>query len=938
MPAVPDFRLLGTLEVTSAGEQRPLRTGKLRVVLATLLLRANQTVPVDELIDRLWGDTPPAAARNTAQTYVMRLRQVLGDDPRNPKLIHTLPGGYQITVTRDQLDLSRFRYLVQHAEGLEPDAATEALHEALALWRGPALADIPSESLRGDELPRLTEERLRALERRIDLDLEVGRHGDLVVELSTLTKEHPLRERFWGQLMLALFRSGRQAEALHTYREVRELLVDQLGVEPGAGLQRLHEGILRDDAQLRTGTPAPASTTPRQLPADVASFTGREQELAQLADLAAASGSVVISAIHGTAGVGKTALAVHFGHTVAGRFPDGQLYLDLRGYAPTPAMTPGEALERLLRSLGLPPERIPREEQEQAATYRSLIAGKRVLVVLDNARTAEQVEPLLPGYPGCLVVITSRGTLSTVDCATRLQLDVLTEEEALTLLARTAGQDRVEADPGMAATLVDLCARLPLAVRIAGARLAARPGWTIGTLVQRLADAQHRLDELQVADRAVRASFAVSYHALRDGDDPVDRTAARVFRVLGMLDWVDMSVPVAAALAELPEPDVHAALERLVDDHLLDSTTPGRYHTHDLLRLYARDRAEHAEPDRQAALLRALDCYLTSAELAALLLNPDTPRIPEDPTRATRSRFALCSPADAAAWIDAEHANLLAVAHQAAASASPAAAALTVRLTASLNWALNLRGHWRDLIDARRLAARMACQLGDRPAEALALQDLGWAYWRVGRADDAVTITRRALEAWRELGDGVREQSCLSNLGAVYRAQNRLAEAIRCYQDGVKICRTIDSRRGASRNLDGLGLVYQRQGRFAEAIICHEQGLAIDRELGDRFAEAISLGNLGWAHHRAGRHAQGLAYHQQSLTIAREVKDACQEAETLWGLGQGHHALGHPEPARTYWQQSIEILRGLGELTDDEAQTLLRQPVPDTPGIIQRNT
>jgi len=424
---------------------------------------------------------------------------------------------------------------------------------------------------------------------------------------------------------------------------------------------------------------------------------------------------------------------------------------------------------------------------------------------------------------------------------------------------------------------------------------------------------------------------------LKDGEDPVDRGAAQVFRMLGSLDWVDMSVPVAAALCDLPPEEAHEALERLVDDHLLDSTTPGRYHTHDLLRLYARDLAKREEPDRDAALLRAIDCYLTGAELAALLLNPDTPRVPADPFRAARCRFALSNPADAAAWIDAEHANLVAVAHQAAGAPGPVPA-LAVRLTASLNWALNLRGHWRDLIDLRRLAAHTANRLGDHPAEALALQDLGWAYWRVGRASEAITTTQRALAAWRELGNHDREQSCLSNLGAVYRAQNRFADAIRCYQQGIDTCRKIRSRRGESRNLDGLGIVYQRQRRFDDAIACHEQGLAIDRELGDRFGEAVSLANLGWAHYRAGQNYRALSYYQQSLTIAREVKDACQEAETLWGLGQGHHALGHHDQARDYWQQSIDILRDLGELTDDEAGSLLRQPIPDTPGLIKRNT
>jgi tetratricopeptide (TPR) repeat protein len=680
---------------------------------------------------------------------------------------------------------------------------------------------------------------------------------------------------------------------------------------------------------------------PRQLPMDVPGFTGRLHELAELDRLLTEPDPrdgrpVAVSVIVGSAGTGKTALAVHFGHRVVERFPDGQLYVDLRGFAPSSPMTSAKALGQLLRGLGLPPERVPVEEQEQAATYRSLLAGKRVLVVLDNARAADQVEPLLPGSPGCLVLITSRTTLATVDGAIPLRLGVLSEPDALTLLTRLADADRVRAEPEAATALVGLCARLPLAVRIAGARLAARPGWSVETLVTRFADASRRLDELQLGDRAVRASFTVSRHALEGSKDPVDQAAARAFRLLGALDWVEMSVPVAATLLDLPQEETREALERLVDDHLLDSARPGRYHTHDLLRLYSRDLAKADEPECQAALLRVLDCYLAAAEQATWLLHPTgTTRIPAEPTRCPHGGFALTSPADAGIWVETEHANLVLIAHQAA--AAPAIAPKLRRLVAALDSPLDTQGYWPDLVTLHGLAAQTAQRLGDRSSEAFARYDLGWAYGRMGCSDEAVVATRRGLALYREIADRKGEMACLNVLGFVYRLQERFDEALTCKTQALAISMETGDRRGEASSLDGLGLIHQRLLCFDDAVICHHRALAIYQEIGERPGEATALGNLGWAYHRAGNEDQAIEYHQRCLTLAQHLGDRYQEAESLWGLGQTHQARGHHRKARSCWQRSIIILRELGELSDAESDTLLHQPTPPVPAIIQRN-
>jgi DNA-binding SARP family transcriptional activator len=927
------FRVLGAVEAHVDGRAVDLGPARQRCVLVALLVDANHVVSVEQLMNRVWdGDL---SKRGTLYSHVSRLRRALTGAADVE--IARRSGGYLLTVDPMSVDLHRFRHLIELARRTS-DPAQYA--RANGLWRGEACADLESTWI-GQLRASLHLERRAAQVDCNDLMLRQGKHAEVLKEFAAGRADHYLDERLAGQLMLALYQAGRRAEALQVYQDTRTALVDELGLEPGPDLQDLHRRMLADDVDAAPLTEPGA--VPRQLPGDVAHFTGRHEQLTELHGYVErsqrmASSPTTVVAIDGTAGVGKTALAVRFGHQVVERFPDGQLYLDLRGYGPAPPMITTDALALLLRGLGRAPEHVPTDAQELAAAYRSQLADRRILIVLDNARTAEQVRALLPGTAGCLVVITSRSMLTTLDNVGHVHLGVLSEQEALTLLTRLVGQERIDEEPEAAAAVVRLCARLPLALRIAGARLAARPRWGVATLVARLSDEEHRLAELAVGDLAVRTGFAVSHRALLESDDPVDRDAGRAFRLLGALRWMDMTVPVAAALLDVDRRRAQNALERLVDGHLLEPATPGRYRTHDLLRLFARELAQREETtwDRCEALIRVLYCYLDAAGRANLLVNPisrhDLGAAPARPG----SRFDLATRADVMAWMDAEHDNLVAVARQAL-DAADDLPALAVRLSAALNRPFDLLGRWQDFVGVRSDAAEAAHRLGDATGSAFAWQDVAWTHVRLGRADEAISTTKRALDVWREVGDRRSEQACLNILGFAFRQQGRHSEAIECLELAHNICQDIDHRYGQASTLNHLGLVYKHLRRFDDALSCHSRALAINHELDDRSGQAIALANLGWAHHHAGASGEAIDCFRQSLALTRDAGDRYQEAETLWGLGETHHRLGNHDEARAYWNVSITVLRDIGAIDDEQAGVLRRQPVPATPEIITGN-
>ncbi|GGN11961.1 hypothetical protein GCM10011609_60170 [Lentzea pudingi] len=589
---IAEYRVLGPLEVLLDGTPVAVPAGRSRVLLATLLLRANEFVPVDELVERVWDGEPPAPdrAHKTLQTVVMRLRQSLGA----ANCVRTSSRGYSAEVEPGQLDLARFRALTARGEH----------RAALELWRGPVLGNVASDSLHHEDVPSLLEEQIVALERRIDEDLD--RATDVLVpELRSLVRRHPLRETFWAQLVLALHRAGQQAEALATYQEVRARLADELGVDPGLRLREAHEQVLSGEV------PAQA-VVPRQLPAAPAYFVGREDELARMTEMAEARPGVpvLISAINGIGGVGKTTLALRWAHQVAGRYPDGQLHVDLRGFDPrAEPLDPFGVARDFLAALGVAPATLGTLTDEAAvAEYRSTLARRRVLVVLDNARNAEQVRPLLPGGTGNLVLVTSRNHLSGLvarEGARPVALDVLAERAATDLLVERIGADRAAAEPDAVSRLVERCAGLPLALGVVAARAAY--GDSLAVLADELE--RERLDALDIDDptTGVRSVFSWS---LRSISEP----AARLFVLLGLHPGPDFAVEAAASLTALPWEEARRALRELVDRSLLTATDNGRFSLHDLLRDYAAERvAELPEEERGAALRRMLDHYLHTA-------------------------------------------------------------------------------------------------------------------------------------------------------------------------------------------------------------------------------------------------------------------------------------------------------------------------------------
>jgi DNA-binding SARP family transcriptional activator len=911
------FFLLGPLSVRADGTPVPIAAAKRRALLAALLLRANHVVPVDDLAEVLWGEDLPSEARTGVQNYVMRLRQSLGAAGSR---ITTEPGGYLIRVEAGELDLDLFEGLLRDARTASrqarwPDAAGHAA-AALALWRGEPLADLGSDLLPAREGPRLSELRLQALETRIAAELQLGRHDEVIGELRQLAAEHPLRERLHGLLMLALYRDGRQAEALAAYQHAHNVLIDELGTEPGPDLKKLHQQILTaDPAIVLTSTGASASpdgraaAVPRQLPAAVSGFTGRTYVLAALTgmlDQAGPPGTVVISAIGGTAGVGKTALALHWAHQVAGRFADGQLHVNLRGYDPsgTP-VTATEAIRGFLDALGVPPERIPPDPQAQAGLYRSLLAGKRMLIVLDNAVDERQVRPLLPASPGSLVLVTSRRQLDGLAAAYGAQLigvDVLSHAEAVQMLAARIGAGRTAAEPAAVDRIAGLCACLPLALAIAAARAAARPRFPLAALAAELADTAGRLDTLDGGDPAtsVRAVFSWSY-------DQLSEEAARMFRLLGLHPGPDISVAAAASLVGCPEPQARRLLRELARTHLITERVPGRYAFHDLLRAYAAEQAHcfDSQDDRDAAIGRVLDHYLHTAARGNLLLDPSTESVVLAPLR---PGAAAGQPADypqAMDWFEAEHQVLLAAITLAAGSGSG-------NYTWQLPWAmesfLRYRGHWQDWAATARTALAAATRLGDTAAQALSGRLLADACRELGDHDEARRYYTSSLTLCHRLGNRLGEGKVQHSLGLLAGLQGRNADALGHAEQALRLFQAIGDKANEAYALNNVGWFHGLLGDYQQARAFCQLSLTLCAKTGDSLLEANVWDSLGYAEHHLGNLAEAGACYQRALGLQQETGDRYAEADILSHLGDNRDAAGEQSKARQAWQQALAIL------------------------------
>ena len=901
------------------------------MLLAALLMHAGSPVPADALAEAVWDGSPPPGAEVTLRSYVLRLRRGLG--PRAGARLVTQHPGYLLQAGEDEVDLLRFRRLCTDggaaARAGDWGRAQALLADALDLWRGTPLADIPCESLRRDEGLGLEALRLQAEEWRIDAALHLGGHAELVPGLQSLAAQHPLRENFHRQLMLALYRCGRQAEALAAYQRARQVLAAELGVEPGPGLRDLHQRMLAADPALAvTGGAQPEQAgpvrgTPQELPPMVPDFTGRQAELQALARLVQQAGekspgTVVISAIGGTAGVGKTALAVHWAHQAASRFPDGQLYVDLRGYDPGPPVEPADALAGFLRSLGVPGTDIPAEAAERATRYRSVLAGQRVLVVLDNAGSADQVRPLLPATGGCAVLVTSRDALAGLvarDGATRLDLDVLPPEDAVALLRSLIGA-RVDAEPGAADALAAQCCQLPLALRVA-AELAASLAVRLAGLTSELADLSTRLDLLAAGGdpgTQVRAVFSWSYRHLSPAD-------ARAFRLLGLHPGPGIEPYATAALTGTTVAQARQALDMLARAHLIQPTGPGgRYGLHDLLRGYGCELAAAVDGDQaqRMALTCLFDHYLYAAAVAMDTLFPAEhlrrPRIPQPATPVP----PLADPAVARDWLDAECAVLVAVAGHTAAHGWPGH---TTRLAATLATYLRSGDHIPEALTIHSHALDAARRTGDRAAEAAALNEIGHVDRRQSRLQQAVGHHRRALALFRALGDRTGEARTLGNIGLAETGLGRYEEAARHQQEAVAIYRDTGEQFGEARSLGNLGWVRQLQGRYEEAAGVHQQTLALFRATGDRPGEAWALTRLGTVDLRLSRYQQAAGYLRQALALFRDMGDTSGESETLIRLGDAYLGLGQHAVAVGHFEQALVIFREIGD-RDMEADAL----------------
>lgn len=708
-----EFCLLGPLLVRKGRITLPTLPAKQRVLLAALLLKPNCPVLLGELAEIMWGPLPPPTALGTLRNYVKELRKALVavGEPR----LGTVPGGYQFQVGAAELDVARFEDLVAAAQvsasaGVWEGAAAR-LRAGLLLWRGEPLADVPSERLAAREVPRLAELQLQAVEARIDADLHLGRHVQVIGELFRLTAVHPFRERLHGQLMLALYRDGQQAESLAAYHRVRAVLLTELGVEPGPDLRLLLQQILKADPALRpspqsgslwspsggAGTSQPGlAPVPRQLPAPARYFAGRTAVLkvltGMLGDADGGGRAATVCAITGTAGVGKTATAVSWAHQVADRFPDGQLYVDLRGYDPDEPLPAAEALAGFIRALGLTGQDMPSAVAERSALYRSLLSGRRVLVLVDNARSAEQARPLLPGSPGCAAVVTSRDALAGLvarDGAQRTELSALPVDEAAGLLCALIGA-RATADRAAVRALASQCSCLPFALRVVAELAAAHPEEPLAGLVGELADQRTRLDRLEAgadARTAVRAVLSWSGRHL-------DGAPARGFRLLGLHPGGGFEPYTVAALAGIGVEDARRVLDTLARAYLIQPGAAGRHCMHDLLRAYAAEQAAiyDAEPARQAAVLRLLDYYLHSAHAAVRLLNPSFDSAGLGSPGPGVTVPAMATRAEAISWAEAENPALQAAIRQAAASGLDGHAWQLARLLRELGPALVVTG------------------------------------------------------------------------------------------------------------------------------------------------------------------------------------------------------------------------------------------------------
>jgi DNA-binding SARP family transcriptional activator/tetratricopeptide (TPR) repeat protein/transcriptional regulator with XRE-family HTH domain len=919
------LEVLGPVTATRDGAPVALGPIRQRAVLALLVLHAGTGLSRAAIVDALWVDDPPAAAVVMVQGYVTRLRRALGAAAgaagpagRAARDSALLWDGacYRLATGAVWSDWNEFTDVTgqaRQAAMTDPPHACELYERALRLWHADPLADI--EFLSGH--PAVTElSRLRAAA-VVDYATVAGLaslHEQVIGHLRALTAREPLNERAHARLIVALAATGQQAAALEAYEELRQRLDDELGMTPGRELADAHLLVLRQQVS-PAAAPLPLERdVPRQLPAPVRHFAGRASELrtlTRLLDQAAREPrrTVVISAIGGTAGVGKTALAVHWAHLVADRFPDGQLHVNLRGFDPAgPPVAPADAIRRFLDALGVPANQISQSTQSQQDMYRSLLARRRMLILLDNARDADQVRPLLPGGAGCLVLVTSRNELTSLvaaEGAHPVSLHLLSPPDARELLARRLGPERVAAEPGVAGELTLLCARLPLAVSIAAARAAMHPRLPLATLVKELRDATGRLDALDAGDQAgsVRAVFSWSYRSLGE-------PTARMFRLLGLHPGPDISVAAAASLAGTGPARARDALARLAGANLITEQLPGRFAFHDLLRVYAAERAaaEDDEPDRRAAMHRMLDHYLHTAHAAAITVYRARDAITLPPPQPKVLRDDVGGYEQAMAWFQAEQRVLLAAADQAA-SAGFDTHAWQIPSVMAIFFAR--QGSWHEHRSTQCRALAAAQRLGDTEGQAVVHRTLGHIDVQLGSYRDAMIHFGVALDLYQQLRDPAGQGRVYVGLGGMFDRQGRYREALESSMTALCLYQVAGDRAWQAATLNNIGWCHARLSDYRQALTYCGKAKSLHQELGDRHGEAYALDSLGYAYAHLGRHAEAVSCYRQALALFRDLHDRFNQADKLVHLGDALHSDGKPQLAAQAWRQALTIFDAL---------------------------
>lgn len=941
------FNLLGSLEGWSGGDRLRLGGPIQERVLATLLLEPGRVVPVARLVEAAWEDEPPNTASHQIRKAVADLRRRI---PGGSELIATDGPGYRAVLEDGQLDLSLFQLHTRLARealaaGRPSDAETE-LRTALGLWRGPVLSGAGGPVVEA-AATALEERRLTAAEQLFQLRLDHGESAELVGDLRELVSAHPLRETLRGHLMLALYRSGRQAEALEEFGRVRELLVEELGVDPGPRLARLHEGILRDSPELAgprppeppappaAATPAPAQApaapsagpdadpgpaarkaagaAPCTLPYDLADFSGRSRELHSL--LAAAGnghgnghadgtdgpdGRTRIVAVDGMGGTGKTALAVRVAHQLAEQYPDGQLHVDLRGYTPgEQPLQPGSVIAGLLRTLGVPAERIPEDPAGRAALWRATLVGRRLLLLFDNACDAAQVHPLLPASPGCLVLVTSRARLVELDGAQWISIGVMSPEDSMALVTETLGRERTEREPGAARSLAALCGHLPLALRIATARLRNRSRWTVQHLVDRLGDETRLLDELSSGERSVAATLRLSYQAM-------DEEHRDAFRLLSLHPGTDIDLHTAAALLATGTRDAEDLLEDLLDMHLVQQHELGYYAFHDLVRSFAQSlRNAETAPDDTAAVERLLDYFYAATEAACAVLFPARSRYETGLQDTAAALPPLGSAEKATAWFDRE-----ADAVAAALSFAEARGFLrhVVYTTRNLAFFLNMRTYMERYRRVGEIAIRAARRLGDVQALRLSLTNQVAALWKLGRFREGIALTEEALGLARSEGERIGEGSCLELLGLLHSSLGELAEGLRYQELAVEVHQETGDVQAELHLMCSLSTTYGSLGRPKDALRAAQRAVELARQADSLDGEVAARNDLASALLALGRVPEAEDCLVRALRFLDESRQPDNLAVTYALMAHVRHLLGQAGEARRCEEQAMELV------------------------------